>query len=134
MKIIKSKIQKSERGQALVTLLIFVMMGLAIATAASFIVAINSQAATSFQEGTIARQMADSGIETAYLKILRNGISYTGETLNFDGGTVAINVTWSGTNATIESVATNTNYIKKVESHVSYSDNDLVEVSWKETN
>lgn len=122
-------------GQALVALLIFVMMGLAIAVSASFIVASNSLAATDVQEGNIARQMADSGIETALLGILRNGDSYVPVPItNLNGGTVAITVTTNGSTKTIDSTATNGNYIKKVEVVVTYSNNVLTEVSWKEKN
>lgn len=134
MKIIQNSHRDPEAGQALVTLLIFLMMGLAIATAASFIIASNSQAATNVQEGIIAREMADSGIETSYLKILRNNNAYTGETINLDGGSVAITVAWNGTTATIDSVATNGSFVKKVESIVTYDNNGLTQISWKEIN
>lgn len=117
----------------MVTLLIFIVMALAIAVAASFIIASNSIAATNVQEGIIARQMADSGIETAYLKIIRGASTYTGETITVDGGPVVITVT-GGVTKTIDSVATNGNFIKKVESVVTYSNNVLTQVSWKEIN
>lgn len=129
------KNKKLQSGQALVTLLIFLMMGLAIATAASFLVASNSSGATNVQEGMLAREMADSGVETAYLKILRNKYTYTGELINdLNGGTVNVSVTWNGITATIDSVATNRNFIKKVESVVTYDNNGLTQISWKEVN
>lgn len=125
--------RKFQGGQALVSLLIFIVMGLAIATAASFIIASNSLAASDLQEGTIARQMADSGIESAYLGILRGGAGYTGETISgLNGGSVVVVASWSGTTATIDSTATNGGYVKKVESVVDYSNNVLDQVSWKE--
>lgn len=124
-----------ESGQALVSLLIFIVMALAIATAATFIIATNSLSASSIAEGTIAREMADSGIETAYLKILRTNDTYVGETINdLNGGTIEITVSWQGTTATIDSVATNGEYVKKVESVVTYDNNGLTKVSWKEVN
>lgn len=127
----KWKIYQS--GQALVSLLIFIVMALAIATAATFIIATNSLSATNVAEGTIARQMADSGIETAYLKILRTGNAYTGETINdLNGGTIEVSVSWNGSLATIDSTATNGKYTKKVESTVTYDDNGLTEGYWKE--
>ena len=124
---------KEQSGQALVTLLIFIVMALAIAVAASFIIASNSLAATNVQEGIIARQMADSGIETAYLKIIRTAGAYNGETITVDGGPVLITVTGTTTKK-IDSTATNGNFIKKVESIVTYSQNELTQVSWKEIN
>ncbi len=128
-------LSKNEKGQALTALLVFIMMGLAIASAATFILISNSQASTSIQEGQIARQMADSGIETAYLKILRDVSTYSGETIGgLNGGNVVITVSWAGANATINAVATNGNYIKEVESIVTYSNNVLTQVSWREMN
>jgi hypothetical protein len=129
------KYNKHDHGQALVTLLIFVMMGLAIAVAASFIIASNSLASTNVQEGMLARQMADSGVETAYIAILRNNSSYLGETItDLNGGSVVVSVTWAGSTATVNSVATNGKFIKEVESVVTYDNNGLTKVSWKEAN
>jgi hypothetical protein len=111
------------------------MMGLAIAVAASFIIASNSLASTNVQEGMLARQMADSGVETAYIAILRNNSSYLGETItDLNGGSVVVSVTWAGSTATVNSVATNGKFIKEVESVVTYDNNGLTKVSWKEAN
>ncbi|HET7099399.1 MAG TPA: hypothetical protein VFI61_04170 [Patescibacteria group bacterium] len=128
-----TKISNLNSGQALVMLLFFVLVGIIIATSATFIIASNSQAATTMSEGVIAKEMADSGIETAMLGILRNNDSYTGETISpLNGGTVVITVTGTGTK-TIDSTATNGNFVKKVEVIVSYSNNILgVPTSWKE--
>lgn len=123
---------KNNSGSSLVALLIFVMMGVAITTAAILTIAANSLAATNFQEAIIAKQMADSGIETAYLQILRNGTAYIGEDLPpLNGGQVSINVSWSGGIATIDSTATNGDYIKVTRSVINYN-GALVKTSWKE--
>jgi len=127
------KSKMSESGQALVSLLIFVVMGMAIATAASFIIASNSLASTNVQEGLIARQMADSGIEQAFLQLLRNS-SYTGTgatPISLNGGTVVVTVTTNGNQKIIDSIATNGSYVKKVEAIVS-TNSTLSEISWKE--
>lgn len=119
-------------GQALIALLMFVLMAVAVATAASFIIASNSLSASNIESGVIARQMADSGIEIAYLGFLRNQDSYMGEVLNLNGGTVTITISGVGTTKTITSVATIGNFSKTVESVITYSDNVLTRVSWKE--
>lgn len=127
-----NKVKKQNSGQALVALLMFVLMAVSAATAAGFIIANNSIAAGSAESGIIVRQMADSGIETAYLGFLRQNDNYTGETLNLNGGTVEISVIDSGATKTITSKATLGNFIKTVESVISYSNNVLTKVSWKE--
>ncbi|HKC05027.1 MAG TPA: hypothetical protein VKC54_04110 [Patescibacteria group bacterium] len=125
---------KNQSGQALVMLLFFVIVGMIVATSATFIVATNSQAATTLGEGIIAKEMADSGIETAMLQILRTNDNYTGETININGGTVVITLS-GATVKTIDSVATNGSFVKKVEVTVTYSNNVLgVPTSWKEVN
>lgn len=126
------KTVNKESGQALVALLIFVLMGMAIATSATFIVIGNSKAAADFQQGIIARQMADSGIETAYLGLLRDPTGYQGETVDLNGGTIVIGVARSGSNITINSLATSENYVKEVETVLTYGNNVLTLLLWKE--
>lgn len=124
--------KKHSSGQALVALLMFVLMAVSAATAAGFIIANNSIAAGTAESGIIVRQMADSGIETAYLGFLRQNDNYTGETLNLNGGTVEISVAGPGTTKTITSKATVGSFVKTVESVISYSNNILTKISWKE--
>jgi hypothetical protein len=122
---------RQSSGQALVALLIFVMMAVTVVSAAVAMISSNSLAVSNAQAGVIARQMADSGIETAYLGIIRQNDSYTGETLNLNEGTVVITVT-GGSTKTITSRATVGNFVKTVESIAMYGDNELTQVSWKE--
>lgn len=123
---------KNQKGQALVTLLIFILVAVSIAVAATLIVASNSLAATNLQEGIITKQMADSGVETAYLQILRNP-GYVGETITgLNGGNVVVSVAWVGTTGTIVSTATNGTFVKRVESVVTNSQNVLIPISWND--
>jgi hypothetical protein len=121
-------------GQALVALLMFVLMAISAATAAGFVIANNSVAAGDAETGIMVRQMADSGVETAYLGFLRQNDNYTGETLSLNGGTVEISISGAGEVKTITSRATLGNFVKTVESVVSYSNNVLSKISWKEVN
>ncbi len=123
------------RGQALIMLLFFIVVAMIISTAATIIVASNSIASTTLSEGIIAKEMADSGIEAAMLGILRGNDAYTGETINsLNGGEVVVTVSGT-TTKTIDSVATNGNFVKKVEVTVPYTDNELrTPSSWKEVN
>ena len=118
-------------GQTLV-LLVFVMVTIAITTAATFIIATNSKSATNVTLGLTTRQMAEAGVERALLATLRDP-NYKGETFNLDSGTVTASV--SGTTMlTIKSTAVNGDYTKRVEVKATYSDNVLTPVSWKDLN
>ncbi len=121
-----------EAGQTLIVLLIFVLMAVLVASTAIFVVTANAVASNDLSMGISTKQMADSGIETAYIKLLRDP-SYVGETINEPGGgTIVVSVSWFGENATIVSTATNGTYSKRVESVVTNSQNVLTQVYWKE--
>jgi hypothetical protein len=127
---------KNEKGQTLVALLFFVMVGLIVTVAATIILFTNSLAAQKLSQGEVARQLAETGAENALLQLLRNK-DYTGETLTDIGGVTGDNVviTVDTDSATgqkaIFSIAASGNFIRKVE--VIYTANDvLTPLSWKE--
>jgi len=131
---------KNQSGQALIMLLFFIMIGITITTTAIAIIAGNSLAANDVQQEEITREMAESGAERAVLQILRNGDTYSGETLTdanistWDSGWNVV-ITVSGTDTlTVNSVATAGNYIKKVEVTAGYVDNELIINTWREVN
>jgi hypothetical protein len=122
---------KSQNGQALVMLLFFIMIGITITTAAIFIIAGNSLSATDVQEGEIARAMAETGAENALLQVLRG--NYANESITLPDGDVAVTITNADGVATIDSVGTAGNYIKKV--RVTVTKDGMMDVtSWKEVN
>lgn len=123
---------KYQKGQTLVLLLVFVMVTIAITTAATFIIATNSKSATNITLGLTTRQMAEAGVEKALLAILRDP-TYKGETFNLDSGTVTASVSGT-TTLTINSTAVNGNYTKRVEVRATYSNNVLTPDSWKDLN
>ena len=127
-----TKNTKYQKGQTLVLLLVFIMVAIAITTAATFIIATNSKSATNITLGIATRQMAEAGIEKALIEIIRNP-TYKGEIFNLDSGTVTASVSGT-TNLTIISTAVNGDYTKKVEVKATYSDNVLTPVSWKDIN
>lgn len=122
--------KNNQKGQSIVALLIFMIMAITISTASVAIVINNALNAERLEEGFIAKEVADSGIENAVLLLLRNR-SYTGETLTVGTGSTVITVT--GTNPqTVRSVATVGNFVRKVEAQISYTNNVLSITSWKE--
>jgi hypothetical protein len=83
---------KHTRGQALVVLLVFILVGLTITTAAVVMVIVNSRAATTFSQGVVAQAIAESGAENALLRIIRDP-AYAGETLTIGDGSATVEVT-----------------------------------------
>lgn len=120
----------NQQGQALVTLLFFVVLAITIISAAVAIVMANALSASRMQEGFSAYSIAESGAENALLRLDRN-LNYTGETMTVDGGTATITAT--GTNpVTILSIGTANNAIKKIQVVVNINNGQLSIVSWKE--
>ena len=79
-------------GQALVTLLVFMIIAVTITSSAVMIIILNSKGSYRFQDGLVAYQIAESGAENAILRLLRNP-DYTGETdLAVGEGTASIPV------------------------------------------
>ena len=119
-----------ESGQTLVTLLVFIVMATVVTTAATAVMINTSQASTRVEGSNLATSVAESGIENALLRLLRDP-SYTGETLSVGNGSATITV--SGTDPkTITSIGRINNYIKTVEVTVTYNDNIMTVTSWKE--
>jgi hypothetical protein len=121
-----------QSGQTLVLLLVFVMVTIAITTAATFIVATNSLSVTAVSQGIITKHMAETGAEKALLQLLRNP-NYKGETFSLDTGTVMATVSGT-TTLTVNVAAINGDYIKRVEVKAAYSNNVLTLISWKDQN
>ncbi len=119
-----------QRGQALVTLLFFVLISLTITSGAIIIIITNSISASKFAEGTQAYYTAESGVENALLRLLRDP-NYAGETLVVGDGTAAITVT--GTNPkTVVSVGQNGNLKRKVSAQMNYGNGYYTFSNWKE--
>lgn len=127
---------KSQKGQTLVALLFFIMVGIIVTVAAALILSTNSLAAQKLTQGEVARQLAETGAENALLQLLRDR-TYTGETLTDVGGesgdTIVITV---GTDpdtgdSAVFSTGTSGNFTRQVE--VTFEANDvLTPLTWKE--
>jgi hypothetical protein len=127
-KIIKIK----EKGQALITLLFFVVISLTITSAAIIIIVVNSVSADKLEEGMIAYYAAESGIENALLRLLRDP-DYVGETLTIDGATAEVTVTnTSADTKTVVSVGQNGNFKRTVQAQMIYSNGYYSFSNWKE--
>lgn len=119
----------SEKGDILVTLLFFMVISLAIITSIVFIAFNTLKSGTYLEQGTVAYYGAETGIENALLRLVRNP-SYSGETLILDQGTVLIEVNGN----IITSTATISNSVRQVQVETVYNNNILEISSWKEIN
>lgn len=122
------------KGQALVTLIFFMVFATTVTTAAILVIFVNSLSGSRLQDGTVAYQTAQSGADNALIRLLRDP-SYVGETLTIGSGSATISVTGSGTSASpyvITSTGNVNDFIKKVQVTATYEDNELSVVSQKE--
>lgn len=127
-------IVRNERGQALITLIFFMIFGITVTTAAVVVLFMNSLSATRLQDGSISYQVAQSGADNALIRLIRDP-SYTGETLPVGDGNAMITVTGTGTTAdpfVITSVGNVRDFIKKVEVRATYQNNKMNILSQKE--
>lgn len=128
----KQKIIRINKAQILITLLIFMSVGIIITSAAVVLILTNSLGITKMQQGNLAYSTAESGIENALLRLLRNP-NYTGETITIDEGTATINIEATGENQkTITSSGKLGNFLRKIQVAIDYTDNTLIILSWKE--
>ncbi len=127
---LSSLISHLQRGQALITLVFFVLISLTITTGAIIIIIANSLSVSKFQEGTLAYYAAESGVENALLRLLRDP-NYTGETLMIGSGTAVITVTGSNPK-TVVSVGQNGNFKRKVSAQMTYNNGYYTFSNWKE--
>ena len=127
-KIIKIK----KNGQALITLLFFVVIALTITSAAIIIIITNSISASKLEEGVTAYYTAESGIENALIRLLRD-TDYAGETLTVGTGTAVVTVTdTSADTKTVVSVGQNGNFKRTVQAQMTYNNGYYSFSNWKE--
>lgn len=89
----------NQKGQALITLLFFMIIGITLITAAAFVTLGNVSATSAGEQGTIAFYNAEAGIEDALLQMLRYP---AGSTTPYTGtGTGSISFPNNGGSATV---------------------------------
>jgi hypothetical protein len=118
-------------GQALITLLVFMIVAVTIVSASVGIVLTNSLAAGSVAQTTSAKTLAESGIENAMIRLERNP-SYTGETLTLGNGTAVVTVTGAPIR-TITSIGNDGNFKRTIIATASQSGYIWTVLTWKES-
>lgn len=119
-----------ERGQALITLLFFMIVVITITSAAVTVAFVNALSTSVFEQSHIARSVSEAGLETALVKLLRNP-DYTGETITIDQATVTVQVSGSSPKV-ITSEGRLGNYLRKTQVEASFINNVFTILTWKE--
>lgn len=111
----------NQQGQTLVALLFFMVIAIMVATGASLIMIVDLVAGETVQEGQIAYITAESGIEDALMRLLRDP-SYAGETLTINNGTAVVTVSGTGSYI-ITSVGHNGNFVRQLQVTATFTNN-----------
>lgn len=128
----KAKGKSKEKGQALVTLLVFMMMATVIISGAVAATIINTQSTGKLAGGEEALKVAEAGADNAVLRLVRDP-NYSGEVLTVGGGTATITVTGQATKTVLVEGASG-DFRRKVQVLVNYSGNTMNVSSWNEIN
>lgn len=130
LQVTSDKLQVTS-GQALVSLLFYVMIILVVTSGAVMLIAINSLSATKLQEGVLAYGVAEGGAENAVLRVLRDP-SYTGENdLSIGNGEADIVVT-PGNPVSIISTGKVGNFIRKIQVTMERTSGYYTITNWQE--
>ena len=124
------KHRNGRSGQALLTVIFIAVIGILITTGALYALLNNINTATLEEVGVMTHSAAESGIENALIRLIRNP-SYTGETMILDDNrTVVVTVTGSSSQ-TITATATTGLVTQRVAVVVHYNGGVLTIDSWK---
>ena len=119
-----------QKGQTLVILLTYMIIAVIVTTASIALVLNSSRSTDKVYQGTNSLEIAESGAETAMIKLLRNP-TYAGETLSVGNGQSIITV--NGFNPkTILSRGSLNNFSRTIQVIVDTNNNTLTITSWKE--
>ncbi|MEX0895516.1 MAG: hypothetical protein WDZ94_01095 [Patescibacteria group bacterium] len=83
--------QNNQEGSMLIALMIFIVVGISVATTATMIVIDATVGVSQQQAGNAAIDVAESGAEIAILSLLRDP-AYTGEVLSIGEGTATVSI------------------------------------------
>lgn len=125
--------KKLLKSQAMITLVIFVAIGMIIISGAIVMIGVNTLAVSSTEKSLIVKQAAESGMENALLRLLRDP-TYTGETLAADvnGYPTTITVTGDLINKTVISTATSLTFQRKIITKIDYTGNVMKVIHWED--
>lgn len=121
------RLNRGQKGAALVTLLFFVIIGITIISAEAIVLYTNILSASNTEQGLSAYYAAESGIEEGLIRLIRNP-GYNGSTIAVGSGNVVIQVSSS----TIIATGRYGNTTKKIQAETTRNNGVLTITSWKE--
>lgn len=117
-------------GQAMITVLFISIIGLIVTTGAVYALMINTSISSLDERGALAHSAAESGIENAILRLIRDP-NYTGETFMIDTDrTVTVAVTGTSPQI-ITATASMGSITQRVQVQVAYNGGILTIQSWR---
>ncbi|KKS73905.1 MAG: hypothetical protein UV46_C0058G0006 [Candidatus Gottesmanbacteria bacterium GW2011_GWC2_42_8] len=117
-------------GFALVILLFLMVLAVTVITAAVSLMILGSSSSTLLISGDSTKSIADSCIENAIIRLIRNP-AYSGESLDINEGNCQITVTGL-TDKTVSAQANYGNKKKRVEVNLNLNNNIISLISWKD--
>lgn len=124
--------QKSTSGQALITLLLFVVIGFTVTATALYLAISSIESLNKTQNGALASSIAETGAENAVLRLLRDPTGYRTDAMDINSGHVEIEVSGSNPSYIITSTGSVGSFVRKIQVELSYTSNRLTVQSWKE--
>jgi len=118
-------------GQAVVTVLFVVVIGMLVTTGAIMTLLNAYQSMTNHELGREAFAAAEVGIENGMLRLLRD-TSYTGETISMDGGKTAVITVLQSPDIVMVSTGTVHNVSRKIQVDAHITNMSIVVDSWRE--
>lgn len=115
----------------MITMLYVMVIGMLATTGAAYAVISNTQAATTYELGSRALAAAESGLENALLRLIRDP-SYAGETFTIDATTTATISVSTGSGIVVTSIGAVGAAKRHMEAVIHYNGDILVVDSWKE--
>lgn len=125
---------KQDKGSVLLTLIIFMLIATIVISASVVLLITNSNATADIEQGQLALQAAESGVEDAVIQLLRNP-DYNGSfTYSMPGGS-SFTYTVTGALPTKSIVSTGSfhRFERKINVTTTYNVGKIDIVTWQET-
>lgn len=123
---------KNKKGNMLITVIILMFIATLVVTAAVFTILSSSSSISKVEQGQMAYQAAESGMDEAILQLLRNP-NYTGSENNIPTGQATFSLTVSGgATKTIDSWGKFGDFTRHIQTSASYNIGALTVNPWQE--
>jgi Tfp pilus assembly protein PilX len=123
--------QRATSGQVMITMLYIMVIGMLVTTGAAYALISNTQSSTTYELGSRAMLAAESGLENAVLRLIRDP-AYTGEVLIIDAQSTATISVSTASGTIITSQGDTNGVVRHMQAEIGYTGSVLTINSWKE--